>query len=258
MSTVGRSAALRAAIVVLTAAPIVAASAVSAPHSAAAPMAAPPTVGDCYDLPAAAITESAGWLDAVAVPCDEPHTFQATRVGPAPADLDDDDPTAFAAQQCGPLGVWNELGVNRPRAGVVTDPLRIEARSFAVREPTPTYVCGAVAVDWSRRGDLRVLPLSSAIEDLTVAEREELRYCSRARGVRRPWTQPATVRCTVEPRWEVTSWVLWTAFYDENPGREILRERAVEICGADARFSLPRARDWTQGLPWTRCFTKRS
>lgn len=246
-------ASMRVVPVLLATFPLVAASAVvTATGASAAPM-----VGECYDLPGEDLLTRAGWLEPDPVPCTAPHTFEVTRVGALPELSESEDPTDLAAQQCGALGVWNEVGVNRPTAGVVADPLRIEARSFAVREPTPVFVCGAVAVEWSRRGELGILPLTSAIEDLTAEEQQELRYCSRARGVRRPWTVPATVTCSTQPRWEATAWVLWTAFYDEDPGRARLRARAVAICGDDARFSLPRAGDWSSGLPWTRCYERR-
>lgn len=258
MSRIAGAVLLRTAVVMLAVLPTTAAGIVVMGPAAAAPAATVPAVGECLDVPAEALVERAGWLEPTTVACTQAHTFEVTRVG-ALAGLDDGaDPTVAAAEECGALGVWNELGVNRPMAGVVTDPLRIEARSFAVRAPEPAFVCGAVAVEWSRGGDLRVLPLSSAIEDLTAEERADLRHCSRARGVRRPWTVPVTVACSTEPRWEETSRVLWTAFYDDDPGRDRLRARARGICGDDARFSLPRARDWTSGLPWTRCYERRS
>ena len=56
----------------------------------------------------------------------------------------------FAAEQCGALDVWNAVGVNRPVAGLVDDPLRIEPRAYAVRQSPPSYVCGAVAVSLER------------------------------------------------------------------------------------------------------------
>lgn len=257
----GGAASWRAVPVLLATLPLVAVSVIStaSPASASRASAATPVVGECYDLPAEVLLTRAGWLEPVPVPvpCTASHTFEVTRVGALPDLPETEDPTDLAAQQCGPLGVWNEVGVNRPTAGVVTDPLRIEARSFAVREPTPVFVCGAVAVEWSRRGELGIVPLTAAIEDLTAEQLEELRYCSRARGVRRPWTAPVTVSCSSQPRWEATAWVLWTAFYDEDPGRARLRARAVAICGDEARFSLPRAVDWSTGLPWTRCYERR-
>jgi hypothetical protein len=259
MSRIG-AARLRTGVIVLLAVPVTAASLIGAAPAAAAPM-----VGDCYDLTADELLMSQDWLQPEPVNCSDSHTFEVTKVGfldmdaaaEAATDSESVDPAALAAEQCGPLGVWNEVGVNRSRAGIVTDPVRIEARSLAVRDPEPSYVCGAVAVEWTRRGDLAILPLTSSIEAMTPQEWDALRYCSRDRQVRRPWTDPATVDCTRTPRWEVTRWVLWAAFYDENPGRQALRARARDICGDDSRFSLPRLRDWSDGLPWTKCYERR-
>lgn len=258
MSRVGGAAPLRVAVALLVALPPATTLTVTTGTAAAAPTAVVPSVGECLDLPAESLADRAGWLDPVPVPCTEPHTFEVTRVGLLPAIGDSEDPTEVAARQCGALGVWNEVGVNRPMAGVVRNPLRVEARSFAIREPEPRFVCGAVAVEWVRGGEVVVLPLTSSIEELSIEQREALRYCSRARGIKRPWTNPTTVSCSTQPRWEATAWVLWTAFYDEDPGRARLRTRAKDICGEAARVSLPRARDWTSGLPWTRCYERRS
>ena len=254
----GRTGSSRAAIVLLAVLPTVAAGVLVPGVASAAPDALPLAVGDCLDLSAESVVERAGWLEANPVPCTQEHTFEVTRVGPLSAVGATDDPTDAAAQECGELGVWNEVGVNRPTAGVVRAPVRIEARSFAVADPQPTFVCGAVAVEWTRGGDAAVVPLTQRIEDLGTEEREDLRYCSRARGVRRPWTVPTTVTCSTEPRWEQTAWVLWTAFYDEDPGRSRLRAKAKAICGSKARIVLPSPSDWTAGLPWTRCYERRS
>lgn len=225
----------------------------------AAPAAAAPRedtlmVGQCLDLSAEVLEGTSSWLEPSSVACSEPHTFEITSIGPLP---EDEDPRSLAEERCGELGVWNEVGVNRPIAGIVRSPLRIEARSFAVQLPSPTYVCGAVAVEWDRRGEVVPVVLTGAIEELAADERETLRYCSRARGVpRRPWRVPTTVSCDVAPRWEVTRWILWTAFYDEDPGRMRLRSRARDLCGEGARISLPPAGDWERGLPWTRCYVR--
>lgn len=256
MRRIGGTRSLRAPVMALLVVSTASAGVLVPSAATAAPATGVPIVGECLDLPVESLVDRGGWLEPVAVPCTQEHTFEVTRVGALPPLTEADDPTDLAAEECGALGVWNEVGVNRPRAGVVEDPLRIEARSFAVLGPQPAFVCGAVAVEWSRVGELVVLPLTTAIEDLTTEEREALRYCSRARGVRRPWTVPTTVSCSTEPRWEETAWVLWTAFYDDDPGRARLRARARAICGEGARISLPTSRDWAVALPWTRCFER--
>ncbi len=72
----------------------------------------------------------------------------------------------FAAEQCGALDVWNAVGVNRPVAGLVEDPLRVEPRAYAVRQSPPSYVCGAVAVSLNGRRPPSAVTLTSAIERL--------------------------------------------------------------------------------------------
>ena len=59
-----------------------------------------------------------------------------------------------------------------------------------------------------------------------------------------------------DPPWQERTWVLWTAFYDEYPGRSRLLTRAAELCGPGARFSVPSAAAWEEGLPMTRCHRK--
>ena len=49
---------------------------------------------------------------------------------------------------------------------------------------------------------------------------------------------------------------MWTAFYDDDPGRAELRARAAQLCGPRAVPSLPSAADWDEGLPITRCHLK--
>ena len=162
----------------------------------------------------------------------------------------------FAAQQCGALDVWNAVGVNRPVAGIVEDPLRIEPRAYAVRQSPPSYVCGAVAVELDGRRPPRAVPLTSAIERLSRRERASLRYCSSAADDRGALAPAVTVPCSTRPRWQVRSWVMWTAFYDDFPGRAVLRERATALCGPGAVVSLPTAASWADGMPSTWCYRK--
>lgn len=229
-------------------------------HSA--PAVATPGVGDCFDLSdsrldmgtpdgAAAAGAVAYWPDVDAVPCSQPHTFQVTETGVVPQDV---NAFEFAAGQCGPLDVWNAVGVNRSPAGIVDDPLRVEARSFAVRQASPAYVCGAVAVRLNGREPATAVTLDSRIERLGRAERAALRYCSDVTEGRSPTAAPVTVPCTMRPRWQVTQWVMWTAFYDAYPGRGVLRERARALCGAGAVVTVPTATEWNEGLPRTWCY----
>lgn len=223
-----------------------------------------PAVGECYDLSdarievgtlagATAVGSEGYWSAVDPVPCTEPHTFEVTESGQLPMDV---NAFEFAAQQCGALDVWNAVGVNRPVAGIVEDPLRIEPRAYAVRQSPPSYVCGAVAVELDGRRPPRAVPLTSAIERLTRRERASLRYCASAEDGRGALAPAVTVPCSSRPRWQVRSWVMWTAFYDDFPGRAELRERASLLCGPSAVVSLPTAASWENGMPSTRCYRK--
>ncbi len=233
-----------AAVVALSASVLIAAPAVAAE---------PPAVGDCYDLSDAQVRAGEWWPEVEAVPCTESHTYQVTGTGLLPADVNAFD---FAARQCGELDVWTSLRVNTPVSGRVVDPLRFEARSFAVRQPPASYVCGAVVVRQQGRDEPIVEPLRAAVEELSKRARARLRHCSDASDGRRAGAPPVTVACSDRPRWEVTSWVIWTHFYDGYPGRAELRERGRELCGPDRAVSAPTASEWEQGLPRTWCYRK--
>lgn len=223
-----------------------------------------PAVGECFNLSDARIeagtlagATAAGvdgyWADADPVPCNEPHTFEVTESARLPMDV---NAFEFAAQQCGALDVWNAVGVNRPVAGIVQDPLRIESRAYAVRQSPPSYVCGAVAVTLDGRRPPSAVTLTSSIERLSRREAVSLRYCSAAADGRGALAPAVTVPCSSRPRWQVRSWVMWTAFYDDFPGRAALRERATALCGAEAVASLPTAASWADGMPQTWCYRK--
>ena len=186
------------------------------------------------------------WADDARVPCSRPHTFEVTEVSPLPADV---DAFAFAAEQCTSLGVWTAAGVNRTRAGIVRTPLRVEPRGYAVRQ-MPGYACGAVVAGTGERAS--AVPVAGHLRDLTAADRAALRYCTDE--ARAP--SPRTVACSAKARWRVDQWIVWTAFYDANPGRGELRSRAAALCGAGATATLPRAADWTAGMPLTWCFQR--
>ena len=200
---------MRRAGVVLLAAIVVPSGALLTAPAGAAPGLRPaavtaPVVGECYDLSDARIevgtlagATAAGsegyWSDVDPVPCTEPHTFEVTESAQLPMDV---NAFEFAAQQCGALDVWNAVGVNRPVAGIVEDPLRIEPRAYAVRQSPPSYVCGAVAVELDGRRPPRAVPLTSAIERLTRRERASLRYCSSAADGRGALAPAVTVPCS--------------------------------------------------------------
>lgn len=260
---------MRRAGVLLLAAIVIPTGALLAAPVSAAPAGQPaapsvPAVGECYDLSDARIRAgtlagamAAGaegyWLDADPVPCSEPHTFEVTESARLPMDV---NAFEFAAEQCGALDVWNAVGVNRPVAGIVQDPLRIEPRAYAVRQSVPSYVCGAVAVALDGRRPPSAVTLTSAIERLSRRQRAALRYCSSADGGRSALAPAVTVPCSTRPRWQARSWVMWTAFYDDFPGRAELRERADALCGAGTVRSVPTATAWEAGLPRTWCHRK--
>lgn len=223
----------------------------SAASAQPALQAAPPQVGDCFDVSDERLQAGGWWVETPAVPCTESHTFEVTETAILPADVNAFD---FAADQCGALGVWAAVGVNMPTAGIVENPLRIEARAFAVRQPPAAYVCGAVAVWLNGRSPATAVALTSSIERLGRRAAASLRYCSAAVEDRGPLAPATTVPCGSEPRWQVASWVMWTAFYDDFPGRAALRARAARLCGPGATYSLPSAASWEEGLPRTWCY----
>jgi hypothetical protein len=221
-----------------------------------------PAVGECYDLSDARVevgtlagATTAGidgyWSDADPVPCTAPHTFEVTEAAPLPMDV---DAFEFAAEQCGALDVWNAVGVNRPIAGIVENPVRIEPRAYAVRQSPPSYVCGAVAVELRGRRPPTAVSLTSAIERLGRRELASLRYCSSAEDGRGALAPPVTVPCSTRPRWQVRAWLMWTAFYDDFPGRAELRERATALCDPGSVGSLPTSSSWEDGMPNTWCY----
>lgn len=259
---------LRAGVVLL-AAVVVPSGALAAPAVSAAPAThasatLAPAVGECYDLSdariqagtlegATAAGADAYWIESAPVACTSPHTFEVTESGQLPLDV---NAFAFAAEQCGSLDVWNAVGVNRPMAGIVTDPLRIEPRAYAVRQAPPNYVCGAVAVSLDGRRPPSVVTLTSSIERLGRKARAALRYCSSAADGRGALMPDVTVPCSTRPRWQAMSWVMWTAFYDDYPGRSVLRERAGELCGPGTVASVPSAASWEDGLARSWCYRR--
>lgn len=209
-----------------------------------------PRVGECYDLVDAELTGT--WVEAAPVACDGRHTLQVTSVVAISPDA---DPVATARQVCGALGVWNEVGVNRPVAGLVREPLRIEPRAFAVRGDEPVLACGASVVAWDPRGRPGVVDQPTSLDALGPRALAALRHCIEPTAS--PQSLPApTVPCDRRPRWQVDSWILWTAFHDGYPGRAVLKAQARRLCGEQARFSVPTRTAWAEGLPRTWCLTR--
>ena len=215
-----------------------------------------PEVGECYDLPVAAFGADAGepgrWPMLEPVPCTQSHTFEVTGLGLLP---DEADGGAAARSACTDLAVWSAVGVNRAVAGLVTDPLRIESRAFLTGTRPQAWVCGAVAVEYRGRAGASPVALQSTVEGLPRRDARALRHCAVAADGRSAFAPPVTTACNARPRWQERTWVLWSALFDDNPGRAVLRARAAELCGPRAVATLPRAVEWNSGLPLTRCRT---
>ncbi len=225
-----------------------------APASAAVP-ATVPEVGACLDVPASDLRESGGVVEAEIVDCRQPHTFEVARVIPVPAATDPFTADVFAevAQSCGELGVWTEVGVNRPVAGVVVAPLSIEPRYIGLRGDAPVLLCGAVAVAAQASGERGVTVVSRPLAELGPRARAQLRYCLPATSARAPVDTSAAVPCDQRPRWQVDSMIVWTAFYDDYPGRAEMRARAQQLCGSGGRARVPSRGEWEAGVQPTWC-----
>ena len=130
----------------------------------------------------------------------------------------------------------------------------IEPRAFFARPEH--FVCGAVAVAYQGRAPATLVPLATSIERLRARDRSSLRHCADAADGRSALAPAVTVPCSSRPRWQTTSWILWSALYDDNPGRATLRARAAQLCGVGATFSLPAAASWREGFPRTWCYRK--
>lgn len=211
-----------------------------------------PAVGQCLDLPAEDLEVSGFFAAPVIVDCTRPHTFEVTRVEGLAAS---GDPFASAEQSCRPLSVWNEAGVNRPVAGVVRDPLSVEARYFGIQGSTPALVCGAVALTAGEAGRREVATVTRSLAELSARSRAELRYCTPGGRGRRVVDITVATPCDTRPRWQVDALIVWTAFYDAYPGRAELRARAEQVCGPLARVLLPSRADWGAAPATTRCLS---
>ena len=240
---------MRRALVLLVAAgvliPALPASGVPGVRSAALPV-----VGECYSLTDAEVAADY-WVESEPVPCTQVHSYEVTEAALVPMDV---DALTFARERCGSLDVWTALGVNSSTAGIIKDPIRIEPRAFYARPDH--FVCGAVAVEYQGRGPATVVPLTTSIERLRARDRSSLRHCADAADGRSALAPAVTVPCSSRPRWQATSWILWSALYDDNPGRATVRDRAAQLCGVGATFSVPTAASWRDGLPRTWCYRK--
>lgn len=211
-----------------------------------------PLAGQCFDLSDEQV-QAAAWPVTDAVPCTERHTVEVTEVGVIPAGA---DPEEFADEQCGALDVWTAVGVNVPVAGIVRDPVRIAPAAFVVRGAPVRYACAAAAVAYDGDPVPTVVPLRAPLDRLGPRARAALRVCVAAGDARPDPAALVTTGCSTRPRWQATTWVLWTAFYDRYPGRFELRQRARDLCGARAVVTLPTAAEWGAGPPFTWCFRR--
>ena len=211
-----------------------------------------PAVGECYDLTDAASRSARSpaprrrrrgyWADADPVPCSEPHTFEVTESGAVPMDV---NAFEFAAEQCGDLDVWNAVRVNASGRRHHRGPAA--HRAALVRRPTvpATYVCGAVPCRSSTAATrcrwCRSHPASSGWP--TASAR-----CAAATALGRRGTSALRRRrgdgavLARRPRWQVRSWVMWSAFYDDFPGTDGAAASArPQLCGVDDVVSVPTA-----------------
>ena len=209
-----------------------------------------PVIGECYDLTDQQ-AQSDYWAAADPVPCTEPHTLEVTETAMVPMDVNAVD---FARDRCGPLDVWTAVGVNSSAAGVIENPIRVDSRSFYLRPDR--YVCGAVAVEFNGTEPATLVTVSTSFERLRRGATRALRHCASAENGRRALAPPITVPCSSRPRWQVTAWILWSALYDNYPGRRVLKRRAAELCGPGRVTSMPTAASWEDGIPRTWCFRK--
>ena len=209
-----------------------------------------PIVGECYDLTDEQASDDY-WDDVAPVPCTERHTFEVTETAMVPMDV---NAIEFAEERCGFLDVWTAVGVNSSVAGVIEDPIRVESRSFYARPDH--YVCGAVAVRFNGADPATLVTVSTAFDRMRLRTKRALRHCASAEDGRRAMSPPVTVRCSSRPRWQVTAWILWSALYDDYPGRRVLKRKAAVLCGPGTVTSVPPASSWDDGFPRSWCYRK--
>ncbi len=212
-----------------------------------------PIVGECYDL----TDEQAGddyWADTGAGAVHGAAHLRGHRDGAGPDGRQRRSSSpriAAASLTCGPRSASTP-----PMAGIIEDPIRIEARSFVAAARTSTCAarsrCGT---DGPAPATLVHLdaPRSTACARRTT---RALRHCSSAEDGRRALAPPITVRCSSRPRWQVTAWILWSALYDDYPGSCRAQERAAELCGPRTVRSLPTAPRGRTESPRTWCYRK--
>jgi hypothetical protein len=220
-----------------------------------------PMVGDCLSLTDEDL-EQIEVARVSTVPCTDSHLLEVTLVESFDQERASmSELRAMGEERCGSLGVWNELGVNRSLAGVISAPMRIEARYIVIRDPSPSLVCGAAVVEWTQGFDnepvqTQVVARRGSLEGMSSRERAGLRYCFDGESRRRPQLPDVTHSCRERPRWHADAWIVWQAFFDEDPGPRALRAQAKRLCGEGARFSLPPSSAWAEGTPRTWCFVR--
>ena len=235
----------------MAAAVIVAGALSASPASAASG----PAVGECYRATDAQSYEDY-WPDGLApVSCSGTHTIQITRTHVLPADVN--APT-FASDQCDSTSVWAEAGVNQPKAGIVSAPLRIESFYWVVRQPgaPASYVCAAGPLQFLGSKDPVLTSMAGTLPNISARESARLQFCASARAGRDFQAKPITVSCASTPRWQVAKWIMWDAFYDSYPGEAVLQRRARVLCGPGSHFSVPTASDWPGGTHRSWCYVK--
>lgn len=234
-------------LVVTTVALLLAVATAAADASAAT---SGPRPGQCFMLTTAQLESMAWPSGAVPVLCTQPHTFEVTRTGAIPQDV---NARYYAQQQCPDSTIWSDVGVNQPVGGIVERPVRVEGYWFVVG--TDTFACGAAVRQFHGKRSASAAPVSSRIADLDDDDLAGLRFCAKATGGRDVASPPITVACDTVPRWEVARWVNWSDFYADFPGKATLRARAAQLCGPQARFSYPDRSRWAAGEPRTWCYT---
>ncbi|MBK9737939.1 MAG: hypothetical protein IPO93_00115 [Actinobacteria bacterium] len=229
-----------------------AAVAVPAPASANATL---PAVGECF-LITDKQTYEGYWPGASPVPCSGKHSFEVTKSSDLPADVNAFD---FAEAACDYASVWKQLGVNQPRAGMVRNPVRIEAFSFAIRgggSVRPSYICGAGPVAFRGKKGAVLTTMTGPIKGMGAATKASLLYCNSAAGGRDAFAPPVSVPCTKTPRWQVLRWVMWASIYTDYPGEDVISAAAAQLCGPGREYSYPTEENWATGSKRTFCYTR--
>jgi hypothetical protein len=214
-----------------------------------------PAVGECF-LVTDKQTFDDYWAGLPPVPCAERHSFEVTKSSALPADV---NAITFAQDQCDVAKVWKQLGINQPRAGVVRNPIRIEAFYFVIRSAgsvKPSFVCGAGPVSFRGAKGAVLTTMQGALGAMSAATKSSLLYCNSAANGRSAYAPPITVPCSKTPRWQVLKWILWSSIYADYPGEDVMAASAEQMCGPGREYSYPTAANWAKGSKRTFCYTK--